>query len=108
MFRRRLGSIMPRLHKLAPYLLVELLLPGGTLIAMLLWLSQSTTSLRGGAAQSRQLPPRAVAERVVDRPRPLRCACAFIADRIRCGAILNALTSGSRSKWVRSCRLTRA
>ena len=31
---------MPKLRKIGPYLLMELLLPGGTLIALLLWLSQ--------------------------------------------------------------------
>ncbi len=29
-----------RLRAVGPYLLIELLLPGGTLIALLLWLSQ--------------------------------------------------------------------
>jgi hypothetical protein len=35
-----LNWISQRLRTLAPYLLVELLLPGGTLLALLLWLSQ--------------------------------------------------------------------
>ena len=33
-------TILERLRQLGPYLLIELLLPGGTLIALLLWLSQ--------------------------------------------------------------------
>jgi hypothetical protein len=33
-------TLLPKLRSLGPYLLVELLLPGGTLIALLLWLSQ--------------------------------------------------------------------
>jgi len=35
-----LNWISQRLRAFAPYLLVELLLPGGTLLALLLWLSQ--------------------------------------------------------------------
>ncbi|HZN27214.1 MAG TPA: hypothetical protein VFB75_23510 [Burkholderiales bacterium] len=31
---------MPRVRSLGPYVLIELLLPGGTLLALLLWLSQ--------------------------------------------------------------------
>jgi hypothetical protein len=34
---------MPKLRSIGPYLLIELLLPGGTLIALLLWLSQGMT-----------------------------------------------------------------
>lgn len=35
-----LTKLAPRLRSLGPYVLVELLLPGGTLLALLLWLSQ--------------------------------------------------------------------
>jgi hypothetical protein len=35
-----LKTLLPKLRSLGPYVLVELLLPGGTLIALLLWLSQ--------------------------------------------------------------------
>jgi hypothetical protein len=34
---------MPKLRTFGPYLLMELLLPGGTLIALLVWLSQGMT-----------------------------------------------------------------
>jgi hypothetical protein len=40
--------ISQSLRRLGPYLLIELLLPGGTLLALLLWLSQGMT--RGGFA----------------------------------------------------------
>jgi hypothetical protein len=40
------SRLMPKLRSLGPYLLVELLLPGGTLIALILWLSQGMA--RGG------------------------------------------------------------
>ena len=35
-----LKTISRRLRAAGPYLLIELLLPGGTLVALLLWLSQ--------------------------------------------------------------------
>jgi hypothetical protein len=38
-----LKNLLPKLRNLGPYLLIELLLPGGTLIALLLWLSQGLT-----------------------------------------------------------------
>jgi hypothetical protein len=38
-----LKNLFPKLRALSPYLFVELLLPGGTLIALLLWLSQGMT-----------------------------------------------------------------
>jgi hypothetical protein len=36
-------TLLPKLRSLGPYFFVELLLPGGTLIALLLWLSQGMT-----------------------------------------------------------------
>jgi hypothetical protein len=38
--RARFNWIWRYLNKLGPYVLVELLLPGGTVLAVLLWLSQ--------------------------------------------------------------------
>ena len=38
--RARLNWIRKHVYNLGPYVLVELLLPGGTLLALLLWLSQ--------------------------------------------------------------------
>lgn len=37
---KRLKRLSRSARSLAPYLLVEMLLPGGTLVALLLWLSQ--------------------------------------------------------------------
>jgi hypothetical protein len=34
------ASLISRARKLGPYVLLELLVPGGTLIALILWLSQ--------------------------------------------------------------------
>ena len=45
------GSIA-QIRKFGPYLLIELLLPGGTLLALLLWLSQGLG--RGGFADVQQ------------------------------------------------------
>jgi hypothetical protein len=38
-----LKNLFLKLRALSPYLFVELLLPGGTLIALLLWVSQGMT-----------------------------------------------------------------
>ena len=38
--RARLNWIRKHVYNLGPYVLVELLLPGGTLLALLLWFSQ--------------------------------------------------------------------
>jgi hypothetical protein len=38
-----LKNVFSKLRAAGPYLVVELLLPGGTLIALLLWLSQGMT-----------------------------------------------------------------
>ncbi len=58
------GSVAAALRKAGPYMLVELLLPGGTLIALLLWLSSGTG--RGHFADSNEAAatPAAI-ERVV-------------------------------------------
>ena len=47
------SRLVPRLRSLGPYVLMELLLPGGTLLALLLWISQGLA--RGGLV-SVQLP----------------------------------------------------
>jgi hypothetical protein len=69
-------SILPEsafrsIRKIGPYALLELLLPGGTVLAFLLWLS--TGAGRGLFAEEH--PPRirpATAERVVASPAELR------------------------------------
>ncbi|HZM44235.1 MAG TPA: hypothetical protein VFC14_05335 [Burkholderiales bacterium] len=40
MMLARVKEMLPAVRALGPYLLVELVLPGGTLIALLMWLSQ--------------------------------------------------------------------
>lgn len=64
-------SMVLRLRKAAPYRLMELLLPGGTLLAVLLWLSRNSAVLHGWGVQHRQPAPRGIAERVIDRTRLL-------------------------------------
>ncbi len=49
----RARNIALDLRGLGPYLLLELLLPGGTLLALLLWLSQRLKS--GGIGAGREL-----------------------------------------------------
>jgi len=60
-------SVRETLHRVGPYVLVELLLPGGTLLALLLWLSNGVG--RGQLANMHQaeISP-AVVERVIDVP----------------------------------------
>ena len=60
-------SVRETLRRVGPYVLVEFLLPGGTLLALLLWLSNGVG--RGQLASLHQpeiSPP--VVERVVDVP----------------------------------------
>jgi len=52
-------------RSIGPYMLVEMLLPGGTLIALLLWLSQHARLVRA-PWQPRE---RSVAAKVVSAPR---------------------------------------
>lgn len=40
MILARAKKLLPAVRALGPYLLVELVLPGGTLIALLMWLTQ--------------------------------------------------------------------
>jgi hypothetical protein len=47
-----------QLRKLSPYLLVELLLPGGTLIALLLWLFRRKFAANGQVQQGVAAPAR--------------------------------------------------
>ena len=45
----RLGKWLTGMRELGPYLLIELLLPGGTLVAFLLWLMQRVKRAGFGA-----------------------------------------------------------
>jgi hypothetical protein len=58
------SRLTPKVRSLGPYVLMELLLPGGTLLALLLWISQGIT--RGGLIGAPQpvVSPTAV-ERVI-------------------------------------------
>ena len=65
----RCPGLLRALRKAGPYALTELLLPGGTVLALLLWLS--TGAGRGAFAEEH--PPRirpATAELVVSSPSP--------------------------------------
>jgi hypothetical protein len=63
----RKRSALHVLRELGPYVLVDLLLPGGTLLALVLWLSSG--SGRGQLADVHHAGATAVAiERVIDTP----------------------------------------
>ena len=73
-----IASSFAGLRKFGPYVLVELLLPGGTLLALLLWLSQRF--VRSGFGNVRQYLFRKINFKtiVAARPRPGRkslCLC---------------------------------
>lgn len=46
---RLLATALGRLRAYGPYILVEMLLPGGTLLALLLWLSQHLGGMGPGS-----------------------------------------------------------
>jgi hypothetical protein len=49
----RLATIIACIRSAAPYLAIELILPGGSLIALCLWLLKQRARRRGGLAISR-------------------------------------------------------
>ena len=51
MLTGRVWKSLPKLRALGPYLVIELVLPGGTLLALLLWLSQRIRRTGTGAMQ---------------------------------------------------------
>jgi hypothetical protein len=63
----RLKNLTSKVRSAGPYLLIELLLPGGTLIALLLWLSQGMIRNAFPAAHQ-PVAPAAAVERVVASP----------------------------------------
>ncbi len=58
MMTTRMRSVLQALRALGPYVLIELVLPGGTLFALVLWLAQQR---RAAASRLRStVPPHAV------------------------------------------------
>jgi hypothetical protein len=53
-------SFLPKLRSVGPYLLIELLLPGGTLLALLLWLSQGFAQGKFAIVHERDVAPSAL------------------------------------------------
>jgi hypothetical protein len=51
----RILKSLPALRAYGPYLLIEVLLPGGTLLALLLWLSQRWEGIGVGSVQRQML-----------------------------------------------------
>ena len=67
--KRFVSSLLSAARKAGPYVLVELLLPGGTLIALLLWFSSSGMG-RGHFADTHptRVSPSAIERVVVPKP----------------------------------------
>lgn len=79
MISRHLHHSVKTLRNFGPYFLVELLLPGGTLVALLLWLSRRFVrdGLRG--TRQHQFPPMTAKPVVIAKPEPGHkdlCMCA--------------------------------
>lgn len=69
-------SAWDMLRELGPYVLVDLLLPGGTLLALVLWVSNGAG--RGQLAEMHHAGVTAAAiERVIETPRCTRCSEPF-------------------------------
>lgn len=49
----RIAKIFAAIRQVAPYLAIELLLPGGSLVALILWLLKNRARLRNGLATAR-------------------------------------------------------
>ena len=76
MAARTKRSALRMLRELGPYVLVDLLLPGGTLLALVLWLSSGTG--RGQLAQPHHAGVSSAAiERVIEAPHCTRCPEPF-------------------------------
>ena len=54
-----LQTVLKSLRRAGPYVLIELLLPGGTLLALLLWLSSGAS--RGQFSDVQQVAPQPIA-----------------------------------------------
>jgi hypothetical protein len=67
----RSKRLLPTLRRAGPYLLIELFLPGGTLLALLLWLSQGMARGKFAILHRPDLTPPAV-ELVVAAKAPQR------------------------------------
>lgn len=98
------------LRALGPYLLVELLLPGGTLIALLMWLSQRF--LRGGLGSVRQyaLAPKLARPVIMAKPYALRsklCLCVAHSAWVRAWRALRQFCTGRTSPSPMSCLSSR-
>jgi hypothetical protein len=72
-------SFLPKLRSVGPYLLIELLLPGGTLLAVLLWLSQGFAQGKFAIVHERDVAPSGLELVIAARPRQLEAAAAFVS-----------------------------
>ena len=72
-------SFLPTLRRAGPYLLIELLLPGGTLLALLLWLSQGFAQGKFAIVHERDVAPCALELVMASKPRHLHAAAACLS-----------------------------
>jgi hypothetical protein len=79
MLYRGLRNSLPKLRALGPYLLVEMFLPGGTLVALLLWLSQRYRRAGVGAVQGVATHAAAVPQAIAGKPHRDGEGCAVQA-----------------------------
>ncbi|MDE2449317.1 MAG: hypothetical protein KGO22_10120 [Gammaproteobacteria bacterium] len=49
----RIAKIFASLRQVAPYLAIEIILPGGSLLALILWLMRNRARVRAGLARAR-------------------------------------------------------
>ncbi|MEN3355922.1 MAG: hypothetical protein V7640_4080 [Betaproteobacteria bacterium] len=67
---------LPTLRSAGPYLLIELLLPGGTLLALLLWLSQGFAQGKFAIVHERDVAPSALELVIAAQPPRLQATAA--------------------------------
>jgi hypothetical protein len=72
-------SFLPSLRRAGPYLLMELLLPGGTLLAVLLWLSQGLAQGKFAIVHERDVAPSALELVIGTRARQLEPAAVCVS-----------------------------
>ena len=68
----RILKSLPGLKACAPYLLMEILLPGGTVFALLLWLSQRWEGIGVGSVQRQMLREMGYRSAISAKPHALR------------------------------------
>ena len=82
-------SALAKLRAVSPYVLVESLLPGVTLVALLLWLTQTFVRHGFGSVRQHMFAQKRGRPVVSAKPRPGRhelCLCGVLAVQQYCGS----------------------